>query len=97
VTTNPTTEGTTAMPHPTTTYHIGIPVVRRWATGTPRGFGVRYVDITEEATILGSMRAVDLAIETVGERSYCDEQSPTIEPNAGELGWPIGLPDECAS
>jgi hypothetical protein len=74
----------------TVTYRVGVPVVYRWATGTPRGYGVRYVEVEEAKTIIGAMRAVDAAIAEVGENRYHDEQSPTIEPNPGELGWPIG-------
>ena len=75
----------------TTTYRVGVPVVYYWATGTPRGTGVRYVEVEEDATILGGCRAIDAAIEQVGERNYHNEYSPTIEPNPGELGWPLGV------
>ena len=71
------------------TYRVGVPITYRWATGTMRGTGVRYVEVEEDRTYMGGLRAIDKAIEQVGEDRYHSDISPTIEPPAGQ-DWEVG-------
>jgi hypothetical protein len=73
------------------TYHITVPILLRWATGTIRGTSIAHFDIEEDATILGGSRAIDAAVDRCNGKEAIDISSPHITPNPGELGWPIGL------
>ena len=70
------------------TYKITVAVAHRWATGTLRGTGSRTVEVQEEPTILGGSRAIDKACELLGDK-VLEDISPQINPNPGELGWPL--------
>lgn len=77
----------------TTTYAVRVPIFKTFPSGTMKSTGVRVIEVTEEATILGSCRAIDKAIEQVNERrysGYLEGSSPEITPNPAEEGWPLG-------
>ncbi len=71
------------------TYTVKVYVMRTWATGAPRGTGMRTFEITEDATIMGGIRAIDAAVAQCGGNDLCDVHSPEIVPNPAELGWPV--------
>lgn len=81
----------TAAAAPTTEYTIQVYVNRVWATGTPRGTGWATIKVTEESSIIGSMRAIEAAVAQVADRELCYAASPKLSPNPAQLGWPVSL------
>jgi len=78
-----------------TIYQVRLYVAVRWATGRTMRTGVRVVEIEEASTIIGGMRAIDKAIDLVGEENVLTElASPQITPNPAALGWPLDDEEE---
>lgn len=81
------------MTEPTTTYTVDVYVGLCWPTGALKQTTTRRFQITESATVLGGLRAIDAAVaqcESPLSFAMCDVHSPDISPNPAELGWPIG-------
>ena len=77
-----TTAQTTAL------YTIHVPIITTWSTGAMRGTATKIFHIEEEASVLGAMRAMNIAIQ---QCNWYEDKSPSITPNPTELGWPISL------
>ena len=73
------------------TYTIGVYVTTHWATGSPRGTAMREFFIEEDRSILGAMRAIDIAVEKCNGHDLCEISSPTLSPNPALEGWPLGV------
>lgn len=72
-----------------TTYEVKVYVMKTWATGAPKGTGMRTFQITEDSTIMGGLRAIDAAVAQCKGKDLCDVHSPDITPNPAELGWTV--------
>jgi hypothetical protein len=78
-------------------YTVKVYTVTRWATGSVKGTAVRAVQVEEDATILGGMRAISAAVERYAADVLLDVHSPEIEPNPAALGWPIDATDDATA
>jgi hypothetical protein len=70
-------------------YTIRVYCAQVWATGSHRGSYVCSLQVAEEPTILGGMRAIDRAVEQC-KHPLCDVHPPEIEPNPVLMGWELG-------
>jgi len=68
------------------TYTVRVPVIRTYPTGAMRGTGMVVLEIVEDATLVGAMRAIDQAVERC---DWYQDKAPTISPDPTEMGWPV--------
>lgn len=70
-------------------YTVRVYVMHTWATGAPRHTGMVTERVVEDATIMGGIRAINVAVDR-HPNAMVDVHAPEIDPNPAALGWPVG-------